>query len=535
MPKSNDRILVTGAGDNCVIAHDISVPGTIFHCRCHAGRVKKIACENSPNLFWSGSEDGTVMQYDLRTNHYCKPSRGDNYRVLVDLVNHAGRKAEVKCLAVNQMRPELIAVGANDQYVRLYDRRMIKLGKVTETAPTLGEWARLSPETAGKGDPDNNIPIPGAQYFIPGHLRSITRDALKSYAVTNVTFSSDGNELLVNMAGEQIYLFDINKDEELKNYQFNDYVPKISFPNSNCIIQKGLSNGTIFGHRYYPTGIDPTDMTDDELIKSAYGFDMNTFNLSSMNIDKLPDNIELLKQEANCKFQENQYALAISIYNKALLNCPNSAVLYANRAAAFMKRKWDGDIYAALRDCQTTLILDPNHVKAHFRLARCLHDTSRPIEAKKVLDDFNDKFPDYSNNSSHRALRMDIKQIMSGNVRRRNSSSSSLPYHSLISSHEMHWRESPIDYKLRYCGHCNTTTDIKEASFFGNNGQYIVAGSDDGSFFIWDRYTTNIVRILRGDERIVNCLQPHPSTCLLATSGIDPVIRLWGPLPEVIY
>lgn len=60
-----------------------------------------------------------------------------------------------------------------------------------------------------------------------------------------------------------------------------------------------------------------------------------------------------------------------------------------------------------------------------------------------------------------------------------------------------------------------------------------MAGSDDGSFFVWDRITTNIVRILRGDERIVNCLQPHPSVCLLATSGIESDIRLWSPLPEV--
>lgn len=27
----------------------------------------------------------------------------------------------------------------------------------------------------------------------------------------------------------------------------------------------------------------------------------------------------------------------------------------------------DGDNYAAFRDCQTTLLLDPEHVKAHFR------------------------------------------------------------------------------------------------------------------------------------------------------------------------
>jgi len=61
----------------------------------------------------------------------------------------------------------------------------------------------------------------------------------------------------------------------------------------------------------------------------------------------------------------------------------------------------------------------------------------------------------------------------------------------------------------------------------------VVAGSDDGSFYIWEKSTTNIVRILRGDESIVNCLEPHPVTCLLATSGIDPYVRLWSPLPDV--
>ena len=69
--------------------------------------------------------------------------------------------------------------------------------------------------------------------------------------------------------------------------------------------------------------------------------------------------------------------------------------------------------------------------------------------------------------------------------------------------------------------------------FYFSNGQYIVAGSDDGSFFMWEKQTTNIVRVLRGDDSIVNCLQPHPSTCLLATSGIEPVVRLWSPRPEV--
>ncbi len=66
--------------------------------------------------------------------------------------------------------------------------------------------------------------------------------------------------------------------------------------------------------------------------------------------------------------------------------------------------------------------------------------------------------------------------------------------------------------------------------FFPSN--FVIAGSDEGSIFIWDRDTGNIRRILKGDDAIVNCLQPHPTSCLLATSGIDPVVRLWSPMTK---
>ena len=90
-------------------------------------------------------------------------------------------------------------------------------------------------------------------------------------------------------------------------------------------------------------------------------------------------------------------------------------------------------------------------------------------------------------------------------------------------------QENAHDYTQRFVGACNTTTDIKEANFFGQNGQFIVAGSDCGCMFLWNRATANLVEAWHGDESIVNCLQPHPSLCVLATSGIDPVVRLWAP------
>lgn len=36
-----------------------------------------------------------------------------------------------------------------------------------------------------------------------------------------------------------------------------------------------------------------------------------------------------------------------------------------------------------------------------------------------------------------------------------------------ISGPEKLWRKNAWEYQHRYCGHCNATTDIKEANFFG--------------------------------------------------------------------
>lgn len=41
-----------------------------------------------------------------------------------------------------------------------------------------------------------------------------------------------------------------------------------------------------------------------------------------------------------------------------------------------------------------------------------------------------------------------------------------------------------------------------------------------------------ITNIYKGDNAIVNCVQPNPFMCMLATSGIDQEIRLWSPQPE---
>lgn len=59
-----------------------------------------------------------------------------------------------------------------------------------------------------------------------------------------------------------------------------------------------------------------------------------------------------------------------------------------------------------------------------------------------------------------------------------------------------------------------------------------MSGSDCGHVFIWDRYTCEIVMLLMADSHVVNCIQPHPTRPLLATSGVDHDVKLWSPMSE---
>lgn len=82
-------------------------------------------------------------------------------------------------------------------------------------------------------------------------------------------------------------------------------------------------------------------------------------------------------------------------------------------------------------------------------------------------------------------------------------------------------------HKRSYAGHCNVRT-VKDANFFGLNDEYVVSGSDCGNLFIWDRKTSEIVSILRGDGEIVNVIQGHPYEPVLAVSGIDSTIKIFS-------
>ncbi|XP_052865980.1 WD and tetratricopeptide repeats protein 1 [Anopheles cruzii] len=487
LPKRGYSLLATGAGDCKTFVFDVNRQNDypIRKCTCHMQRVKRL--ETSPRsmqLYWSASEDGTVLQHDLRQQHNCD---GRDANVLIDLKNYIFGIPEIKCIAINPQRPELMAIGTNDIYVRLYDRRMITLSKLAGYEINQGSAVT-----------EDNIPKDGCvKYFSPGHLGSMEKALVYNQkAVTYVTFSPDGTELLANMGSDHIYLYDINSTRHPLFLQ----LPKLPAPAPNG----STMNGSV----------------DDCATGKSGGEKMK---------HKFPPDVELLKKEGNANLEKNQFLQAIHKYTLAIrkANSQDCAILYLNRATALMKRNWYGDVYAAIRDCHTALALDPHYVKAHFRLARALLKMGQLQESLLCLEELIRRFPSYAKNPGVLMLDKDIG-IEMDKVRHRPTDNGTANEVESNSEKEKHWRSLAVDYEDRYVGHCNTKTDIKEANYFGDSN-YIVAGSDDGNFFVWDRKSGIIHSIYHADELIVNCVQPHPHICLLATSGIDHEVRLWSP------
>ncbi|KAG5882508.1 hypothetical protein JTB14_008481 [Gonioctena quinquepunctata] len=466
----NCNEIATASGDCRVLVQSIqdaiAKNPPILECSCHVNRVKRLAISPiEPSLFWSAAEDGLVIQYDLREKHECVL---EHTKVLIDLSQNFG---EVKCIAVNPTKPHYIAVGANDCYVRLYDRRMLKPRTVSFRHERVHFAPRFQTTQIDEKSAENEPMDPNCvQYYAPGHLavKNAKTTGFK-LAATNISFNSAGSEMLVNMGGEQIYLFDINKSRQISEMQVPNFSPKKeSLPSCKKCCQ-GEGNGFL-----------------------------------------KKDNMKNITGE-------------------------NCACFYLMRAEECFKRKWMGDIYNAARDFLYVIQNWPNKMQSYIGLIECLIDLKWTDEAQKWLDYFSAL---HMNNNSHpqvNILRAKLEKVEVPDQTKDPDYDISEEKEIIvrkIDEVEQKKRLESRDFELRFLGHCNTTTDIKEANFLGEDGNYVCAGSDEGIIFIWERKKSKIVTALFGDMSIVNCIQPHPSLCFIASSGIDPGVKLWSPLAE---
>ncbi|KAK9271061.1 hypothetical protein L1049_026650 [Liquidambar formosana] len=565
IPETSDELVASGAGDAEVRLFHLSrlsgkgpednaiAPSALY--QCHTRRVKKLAVEvGNPHVVWSASEDGTLRQHDFREGASCPPAGSSHQEcrnVLLDL--RCGAKKSLadppkQCLAlkscdISSTRPHLLLVGGSDAFARLYDRRMLP--------PPTSSQMKMAPP-------------PCVNYFCPMHLSDCGRPSLH---LTHVSFSPNGEEVLLNYSGEHVYLMDVNHaGGSSMRYTSGDVSKLMSF----TPVLNGVPVSNVFPNSY------PSKR-----------------NVSA----KLEKCRKLLDIAENSLKEETNYFYGIEACNEVLdghaqeIGPPLRHKCLCTRAALFLKRKWKNDVHMAIRDCNEARIIDSSSFKAFYYISEALLQLGKHKEAldfavaaqwlapsnsevaekveniKKHLaaaeaeknSEANDGAPKsepragrvlslsdilYRSEANSDAsqdgprseredsdyedeLELDFETSISGdegrdvesnilhgslNVRIHRRSDSSKENAGVNGSCASPTSSSQIDrttyqpepvfgMKQRYVGHCNVGTDIKQASFLG--------------------------------QEVVNCVQCHPFDCTVATSGIDNTIKIWTPCASV--
>lgn len=208
------------------------------------------------------------------------------------------------------------------------------------------------------------------------------------------------------MGSEQIYLYDLYNAQEpvVRCCQFFETKEKANHVRKQCF-------DLLFFIQYFelPAFDKPDDFDEkpDNMTKEMPSTSTST-PATCTKVSKLPPHVNDMKRCGNDFMENEKYLQAINQYSDCIELLPDHPVFYLNRATAYMRRNWFGDMYSGLRDCQKALKLDPTYVKAHFRLARVLFEMHYVTEAIECLDELKRRFPHDAKNRQIQLLYEEI-------------------------------------------------------------------------------------------------------------------------------
>ncbi|XP_017473245.1 PREDICTED: uncharacterized protein DDB_G0287625 [Rhagoletis zephyria] len=102
--------------------------------------------------------------------------------------------------------------------------------------------------------------------------------------------------------------------------------------------------------------------------------------------------------------------------------------------------------------------------------------------------------------------------------------------------------QSPEPVCTFYHGNYYNSCTMKSCTFAGENDEFVLSGSDDFNLYVWrvsdvnlertDQWVENTQMVLYGHRSIVNQVRYNRQKCLMASSGVEKIVKLWSPFTQ---
>uniref|UniRef100_A0A182PPW2 DDB1- and CUL4-associated factor 6-like n=1 Tax=Anopheles epiroticus TaxID=199890 RepID=A0A182PPW2_9DIPT len=527
LPQSSNRQVVSCSGDGVVLYTDLNaasldqtVTSTHFGCHNTGTAYEVLTVPTEPRSFMSCGEDGTVRLYDLRCNSHCyKPHCRDN--VLIS------SSCAITAMALAPISHNYIATGSSASMVRIYDRRFLAV-KQLETF-------------------SDRYTLPVKVFTNPGYDK-------RAYRVTSLEYDRHERELLVNYSSDHLYLFDVMKHEGVRE-------PKVRLAEaarSAARLLAGRAKATA-GQQGQGGSAEPGSARDTTPVERTVPVrrvrlrgDWSDTGPNARPASELNSNF---LGQARPQLQATVMSRITEVMSRMLadprlrMRLTSQAAAARARAGAYSREMMANMVTPPEEDEEAELEEEIQAVSQREAQREAEREAQRKAQresqepqpstsgqqrvppgrvkvSRLAHSDDDDDDDEEDEQEDRKGKENDEKQ--SGDKQDNQGKGSDDTEEDAV------LYEPSFDFiKQKFVGHRNTRTLIKEATFWGDD--FVMAGSDCGGIFTWNRHTAKNVMIMCGDQHVVNCVRPHPTLPILATSGIDHDIKLWMPIRDHSY
>ncbi|WWC64409.1 uncharacterized protein I303_107019 [Kwoniella dejecticola CBS 10117] len=598
LPNTNTPTIVSCAGDRDVRVFEVerlvrdNLSGELVGERgdgvtilkCHKDRTKRIATENSPYLFLTVSEDGTVRQHDLRRPHTCRSQ-------CPEPLFYAPKGVDLYSLSVSTVTPHIFAVAGRTDTAFICDRRMIP-----RQTPSWGPHIRSS----GQVHCVRKLGLPNEEWdkVAPNNGNRMFGEERH---ITCVKMSPEhADEVAVAFAKHSTALFSIY--DSPPSFSMRSKSPVIVPPNGEVARAAGSSSpssrrpqaraksktpspvrlranrgaspipmdpaNSVAATNEEPRSFNVSDSaTKKEEERSVEGKEDNRTSpslgkrrqsdresilpessvpssrprrisdlidhddeggLTSMSLD---DTKTVDAVSGNSQGGSDDGTTAMS--NAQRIGPPTPPHSYSCTAEDFLRDDEDEDVDANGND-QGAVNTDDGEDEPSLSdmedLALDILDRNGMLDEimdeeeddDDALDEFDDEADEDMVDEADDGD--EDEEFMDPDIDLLGYGGSNA---SDLSAKAFDHVE--MIYPRRSFKGARNVETVKDCNFLGVRADKVCSGSDDGNFFVWDKDTGRLEGIWEGDGSVVNVMEQHPTLPLVAVSGIDNTVKMFAP------